>query len=271
MKAFRTTPRIREKYDLYEQAVQSPGFHVEWYVQVYQKLRGKPARRLREDFCGTFKISAEWVKLHPLNRAICLDLDLEPLAYGAETNFPTMTANQRDRIQILKQDVISVTRPGSDLVIACNFSLCIFHERALMLKYFQAARKSLRPDGLFLIDLAGGPGMIEKIREKKIVRNKGKRVATYIWDQQSYDPIQRVAHYAIHFRMPDGRELNEAFHYHWRLWTIPELRDIMKDAGFKETHVYWESEHKGRGTGEYLRTENGTNDHAWVAYIAAEG
>ena len=32
--------------------------------------------------------------------------------------------------------------------------------------------------------------------------------------------------------------LIDAFVYHWRLWSIPELRDAMHEAGFKSTAVY---------------------------------
>jgi SAM-dependent methyltransferase len=266
----RVTPRIREKYELYEEAVQSPEFHADWFVSAYKDLRGKYPVLLREDFCGTFRISAEWVKRNRKNRAICLDLDPEPLAYGAEKNFRDMTPGQLKRIRVLKQNVISVTRPAADLVIACNFSYCIFRTRAELVRYFRAVRKSLKPDGVFMIDLAGGPGMIEKMRERKTLRQKGKRLGTYVWDQQSFDPIHREGHYAIHFRLADGRVLNDLFRYQWRLWTIPELRDIMADAGFEETFVYWESEHEGKGTGEYIRTETGTNDYSWIAYVAGQ-
>jgi len=31
--------------------------------------------------------------------------------------------------------------------------------------------------------------------------------------------------------------------------------------------VYWETEHKGVGTGEFVRTEHGDNAHAWISYI----
>ena len=61
----------------------------------------------------------------------------------------------------------------------------------------------------------------------------------------------------------------EAFHYHWRLWTIPEVRDALKEAGFDFTCVYWETEHKGKGTGEFIRTETGDNAYSWIAYVMA--
>jgi hypothetical protein len=33
-------------------------------------------------------------------------------------------------------------------------------------------------------------------------------------------------------------EFTDAFIYRWRLWSVPELRDAMAEAGFKTTQVY---------------------------------
>jgi hypothetical protein len=62
--------------------------------------------------------------------------------------------------------------------------------------------------------------------------------------------------------------MKDAFTYDWRLWTIPELRDAMLEAGFSDVAVFWETEHRGEGTGEYVRMEHGDNAYAWVAYVA---
>ena len=61
--------------------------------------------------------------------------------------------------------------------------------------------------------------------------------------------------------------MKNAFVYDWRLWSIPETRDAMKEAGFSDTAVYWETEHKGVATGEYVQMEKGDNSYSWIAYI----
>jgi hypothetical protein len=47
---------------------------------------------------------------------------------------------------------------------------------------------------------------------------------------------------AIHFRVECNGEiihqLTDAFVYHWRLWSVPELRDAMRQAGFRATEVH---------------------------------
>lgn len=261
------------KYALYERSVQSPANHLEWYVEMHRTLRGGTyPRKLREDFCGTFALSAEWVRRNRRNSALCLDLDPEPLAYGRRVHLRTLTPEQRQRITVKRLDVATTTRPGSDLIVAGNFSVFIFKERKRLLAYLRAANRSLAPGGLLILEVAGGPGMIETVRERRTFHRGGKPWFTYVWDQKSFDPITRLARYAIHFAFPGGRKrLTNAFRYDWRLWTIPELRDAMAEAGFASSHVYWETTHRGEGTGEYLLTESGDNAHSWVTYVVGIG
>jgi hypothetical protein len=75
----------------------------------------------------------------------------------------------------------------------------------------------------------------------------------------------------IHFKFPDGSKIKRAFSYEWRLWTLPELREILEEAGFSNVAVYWEGEDEdGEGNGEFTETDTGDPDLAWVAYIVAE-
>ena len=108
------------------------------------------------------------------------------------------------------------------------------------------------------------------MRERKTLRSKETGKFKYVWHQRSFDPITHNAQYSIHFQLSDGEWKKDAFTYDWRLWTIPEVRECMKEAGFKNTCVYWETSHKGEGTGEYIRTESGDNAFAWVAYIVGQ-
>jgi hypothetical protein len=63
--------------------------------------------------------------------------------------------------------------------------------------------------------------------------------------------------------------MRNAFTYDWRIWSIPELRDLLIEAGFTETAVYWETEHKGEATGEYAKSELGDNAYSWIAQVVA--
>jgi hypothetical protein len=255
------------KYALYEEAVQSPEQDITLFAAVYRRARRKEARRLREDFCGTFLLATEWVRRDPHNSALALDLDNEPLNSGRTRHFKKLSASEKRRLKIKQQDVISITTPKSDIIVANNFSFNIFKQRELLLRYFRACYKSLDHDGVLILEAAGGPGMIEKNKERKTLYDARKKAyAVYVWDQKYFNPINHDARYSIHFKFKDGTQMKDVFTYDWRLWTLPELRDVMIDAGFKSTQVYWESNHKD-GTDEYLPIEDGDNPWAWISYV----
>ena len=167
---------------------------------------------------------------------------------------------------MINDNVLSITAPKVDVILACNFSYCIFKDRATLVRYLRGCLRSLRKDGVAMLDLAGGPGMIGHARAQNGQGARDRQIV-YTWHQKSYDPISHDAKYAIHFTFPDGTKMQDAFTYDWRLWNIPEVREAMIEAGFSKTAVYWETEHKGEGTGEYMRSEHGDNAYAWVAYI----
>ena len=100
-----------------------------------------------------------------------------------------------------------------------------------------------------------------------------RRVAgfTYIWDQHSYNPITGDALNYIHYRYPDGSEIRKAFTYDWRLWTLPELQELLREAGFAQVTAYWEGTDKktGQGNDEFTPTVEGDADAGWIAYLVA--
>ena len=260
--------RLPSKYHLYENSVQSPEAHIELLAQICSEV-GRPAsRRLREDFCGTGMLSCQWVSTHPENTSVGLDLDPEPLEYGRRMHVSRLRRNERSRVSLLRQDVMT-PRPGKfDLVVAGNFSFFIFKRRSELLKYFGKVRSSLASGGVIVLEMAGGPGMTSPLRETRRITIPGAGKVVYTWHQRSFDPITHEAAYSIHFKLPGGRRLNDAFKYDWRLWTIPEVRDALRDAGFSDTAVYWEKEDRqGRGTGEYERADHGDNSHSWIAQV----
>jgi hypothetical protein len=66
----------------------------------------------------------------------------------------------------------------------------------------------------------------------------------YTWEQREADPMSGLVEDAIHFRADRDGEIvyqeADAFVYRWRLWSIPELRDAMDEAGFARSEVYAE-------------------------------
>lgn len=254
-------------YDLYEKSVQSPQTHIDWVVSIYQNLRRSYPVHLREDFCGTFQLSCCWVKRNRHNTAIGLDLDPAPLSYGRKKHYSKLKPEQKRRLKVLKKNAISVTSPKADVILVGNFSFYILKSRKILVDYFRKAKRSLAEDGIFMLEMAGGPGMIARMVERRVVKPKSGSKFQYQWDQKSFDPITHDANYAIHFLLKNGKKIRDAFTYDWRLWTIPEVRDALAEAGFQKSVIYWETSHRGEGTGEYLPMEEGDNAYSWIAYV----
>ncbi len=256
------------RYALYEEAVQCPEWHVHHFPKIVKEETGKEPKSLREDFCGTGRISIEWVRYGKGRTATGLDLDGEPLEYGKEHHLRPLPEEFKKRVNFIQQDVLKGTKEKFDLICACNFSFFTFRDRKIMRWYFESVLKSLKSKGALILEVAGGEGMIEELEESRHVTIPDYGKVKYTWDQKGYDPISSIADYAIHFDLPDGKKLKNAFTYHWRIWGIRELRDLLADAGFSRSAVYWETTNRqGDGSGVFVKAERGDHAHAWIAYI----
>src|SRR5438105_11527743 len=97
-------PLARDRYALYEAAVQGVDQDLDLFERVYRGLRGRPFRRLREDFCGTAQLACAWALRDPGHRAWAVDLDPEPLAWARRVHLPVMRAAAR-RVTLIRRDV----------------------------------------------------------------------------------------------------------------------------------------------------------------------
>ncbi len=256
-----------DRHEYYEKAVQCVESEVDMVDETYESLRGKKARYMREDFCGTANTSCEWVKRRPDNVAIGLDLDQEVLDWGIEHRIKTLNADQQQRVNILNQDVMSASEDPADVILAMNFSYQLFKTRDTLRAYFEKAREGLKEDGLFFIDAYGGHDSWRQIREKTKFDD-----FDYFWHQKRFNPITGDMLCHIHFRFKDKSWLRKAFTYDWRMWTLPELQELMKEAGFSNVQVYWEGtdEETGEGNGDYYPTNIGDDDPSWIVYLVGE-
>jgi cyclopropane fatty-acyl-phospholipid synthase-like methyltransferase len=195
-----------------------------------------------------------------------VDIDPSVLDWGRKNRIGKLPAADQARVQLLESDVMTVDTPAVDLLVAFNFSYFIFDTRDRLREYFRRAHAALVNDGVFFIDLFGGPEAQEETKEK--TKHKG---FTYIWHQAEFHPVTNYIRCHIHFKFRDGSRIKKAFTYEWRLWSAPELREILLEAGFKKATVYWEGEDEdGEGNGVFTPDEKGEADLAWIAYIVAE-
>lgn len=263
--ARRNRPRMAESADrfaLYEAAVQDADVEMEFVADIYRKTRGRDARLLREDFCGSGWAACEWVQRHRQNRAFGVDLDETVLEWGRQRHWQRLSPATRERVQLIHGDVLDTSTEKVDITVAMNFSYWIFKERATLLKYFRAVHRGLGKDGMFLLDAYGG---YEAFRDEYVEKRRCKGF-TYEWEQASYDPISGDYVCHINFRFSDGSAIKPAFTYEWRLWTLPEIRELLLEAGFSKVAVWWQEDEDG----DYAPVERGSADPAWICYLAAE-
>ena len=257
-----------DRHALYEKSVQDVVTEYNFVSNTFNELRGFRPRHVREDFCGTASMCCEWVRRNKANTAIGVDIDPEVLAWGWKHNLSRLRSDARLRISLLQEDVFRVdTAKQVDAVLAMNFSYQFFMTRKKLARYFRQVRKALTNDGILFMDAFGGYEAYQEIKEKR--KYKGFK---YIWEHARYNPIDGNMLCYIHFGFPDGSKLKKAFTYNWRLWSLPELRELLDEVGFSRVTVYWEETDPktGEGTGIYSPATVAESDPGWVCFLTAE-
>lgn len=256
-----------DRHDLYEKSVQAVDAEIDFVDATFTALRGRAAANLREDFCGTGNTSCEWVRRRPDNYAIGVDLDEAVMAWGRERHVARLDESARERVVLVNSDVLEIETSDQDIVLAMNFSYWIFKEREKLRDYFANVRRSLNDDGVFFLDCFGGYEAFSVMKEH--TEYDGYR---YTWHQAAYNPITGDYTCHIHFKFEDGSHLKKAFTYEWRLWTLPEIREILSAAGFSNVTVHWQGwdDEEEESSGEFTPAANADADAGWLCYIVAE-
>ncbi len=256
-----------DRHALYEESVQDPETELEFVAETFESVTGRELEFIREDFCGTANTACYWVRSGRRHRAVGVDLDPEVLAWGRSHHLEALTPEERSRIELVEGNVMTARTPRVDALLAMNFSYYLFTSRDALRAYFECAREALVDDGVLFLDAFGGYDAHRELEERTEYDD-----FTYVWDQASFDPIQHAMTCQIHFEFPDGSELRRAFEYHWRLWTLPEIRELLEEAGYSSVEVYWEGtdEDTGEGNGIYEPADTGDADAGWICYLVAK-
>lgn len=254
-------PAAIDRHALYELAVQAPGQDAQLLASWFRRAAGRPLRVLREDFCGTAAISCAFVRggrstEGELRRAIAVDHDADLIA-RAQRNVAALPVAMQPRVQLVCADVRKARAQKADLVVALNFSYCVFHERRDLLAYLKGCHRSLRRGGAIVLDVFGG-GLAHRPFSERFDHG----AFAHEWEQRSFDPATHLVDCRIHFDTPHGR-LDSAFVYDWRMWTVPELVDVLREAGFSTTSILWQDPRNGT----FRERAKGAADPHWLAYV----
>ncbi|MBK9517925.1 MAG: class I SAM-dependent methyltransferase [Anaeromyxobacter sp.] len=223
-----------DRHVLYARAVQHADSELELLEWVARRA-GRPAQSLREDFCGTALLASSWIGRGPRRTATAVDLDPEVLAWARTHRLPAL-GPRAGRLRLVQADVRRGPRGPFDAVLALNFSYQVFTTREALRGYLASARRALAPGGVMVLDAFGGWLAQKPLTERRRIAGG----VTYVWQQEAFDPITHRLRCAIHFQLPGGQRLRRAFTYDWRLWTLPELTELMAEAGFEGVEVLWD-------------------------------
>jgi SAM-dependent methyltransferase len=281
-------------HDLYQRSVQSTDADCELFAEIYEELREAAPTTLREDFCGTALLSTTWCLADEEHRAIGVDLDGPTLAWARERNLEPNVEALGGRLQLVQADVLEVADiDQADIIAALNFSFCIFKQRHELGRYFGHCHKGLAEGGLLILEMFGGTKAIDTDAEiREIDGIDGVGAFDYVWEQESVNPINNDIVCHISFEFPDESKIENAFTYRWRLWSLPEIRDLLYEVGYTKVRIYWEQvededeldedeeqeeeedEDAGprmlEGTGEYKEIDEAEQQDSWLVYIVAE-
>jgi hypothetical protein len=260
---------------LYEASVQNVDTDLDFGRRVYIHHRRRKPVTVREDFCGTAKLAARWVQRRKRNEAWGIDFHQPTLDWGIRHNVSDLSEEQKSRLHLICGDVLQKTTPAVDLTFALNFSFCTFKTRDVLCSYFRQVRKALNDEGLFVMDIYGGTesAMVkcDDVREiPGFSTPEGMEIPDfeYIWDQARYNPITHHTTCHIHFKVPGVGRINKAFTYDWRLWTLPEIQELLIEAGFSKAEVYLHDFDDDGESDEIFRLRKRyENVQGWVAYV----
>lgn len=219
-----------DKHDLYELCVQSPG----QLIPMLRAIHGGSPLTLGEDFAGTAALSSLWAESSPDARAVAIDLD--------ETALHRRPPHPRIARIVGDVRAAAPAEPACDILFVGNFSIGYLHTRAELIAYLRAARARLAPAGVFVCETYGGESAFLTGEVERDHELPDGRTVRYTWEQREANPLTGMVTDVLRFEVRRGRKveqrLPEAFVYRWRLWSVPELRDAMAEAGFAATEVY---------------------------------
>lgn len=217
---------------------------------------------LCEDFCGPASIARAWLAMDRRHRAVAVDRDVEPLGHAVR-KLTASDPHALERFVVRERDVFEAD-DRCDVIAALNFAVCEIHTRARLVTYLRNVQFRLGAGGVAAFDLYGGEAALSAGVSEQVVEVEGGEVL-YVWQQVSADPMTAYVENAIHFETPDGQRMDNAFVYRWRLWSVPELRDALREAGFASTEVRCRYGEAMDGEGEIVLGDPVSSDEPGAA------
>lgn len=218
---------------------------------------------LREDFCGAFANSCAWVMLGPERRAVGVDPDSEQIGYGCVHHRASLKPHQQVRVQVLRRDVFDSGLPKADVIAALGFRHFALKTRVELLRYFRNCLQTLEPGGLLALDCFGGTEARTTREERRVEAG-----VAYVVEQEGFEPLTHEAVFHIHRRRRGEVKRRTVRTYNWRIWTLPELKEALLDAGFDRVRIYWRREPHEEDDFDFTSVEQVAEEPTgWTSYV----
>lgn len=254
-----------DKYDLYELCAQAPARDARFLRAIHA---GSP-RVLGEDFSGGGAIARQWVALFPGARAVAVDLDPEPLERLKKTKGITIVcddvrnaANKADLIADLnfsicelhaRRDLVGYLRHARSRLRSRGAFVCDIYGGSDSFYTGTIKQRKLGPAGEKITyeweQRHADPLTARVVNAMHFKVSPPKPTKPNTAGRASRPPSKPLQRASRSSSPPPPSanpvetasrpySLRDAFVYHWRLWTVPELREALLEAGFAVTEVY---------------------------------
>lgn len=210
--------------DLFDLCVADGPRTVEFLLALHE---GSP-RVLREEFCGLAGLSRAWLQRVEGGDAVAVDPAAKPHTVGGVKVVPRSARK-------------------ADVTALAGFSVGNLHTRHALVRFLSGARQRLARKGLLTLDLYGGTRAFQVGEHIRTLTGPAGERVEYTFEQREADAANGMVTNALSFTVRDKRKSRAAVHedalvYRWRLWSPPEVRDALADAGFRKVELYERSE-----------------------------
>ena len=137
----------------------------------------------------------------------------------------------------------------------------------------------LAAEGILVGNLFGGPGAMRRTTDARWVEpaaSEGESPPAsfeYRWEQRRYNAVNAHLDCRIHFTIenPHGTSavIENAFVYDWRLWSLPEIIELLREAGFADAQVWRQTYDPAESRNSVFlgRVDRIENLDTWTAYV----
>ena len=190
--------------------MQGPDWDLDFLERVFRARNGRDPVTFREDFCSTAALATAWALRGPEHRAWAVDLDPEPLAWARRHRLPLRARGREARDAGARRRARGRRSPAWTWRARSTSRGGCSTAAPTCVAYLRAARAGLKDGGVLVLNAFGGVraerALIERTRKRGSSAPDGSWVPpfTYVWQQASFNAVDRRLLAWIHFEQKDA-------------------------------------------------------------------